>query len=164
MTFMLVSEETSMAFCGVVCSCGFLNEMLKVLFLLFHFIITLDFEVLNFSLYTGAKMFYNAPEMMFRRELEGQADLQQAIELQRRRFMNLQLPDFKNDGIHHHQRSLSVGASVSLPAYSHTSQDVHPSDSIKQEVSEGLLISLISISYDYLFVGYVNLTLVVVCV
>ena len=99
MTFMLVSEETSMAFCGVVCSCGFLNEMiggnkmLKVLFLLFHFIITLDFEVLNFSLYTGSKMFYNAQEMMLRRELEEQADLQQAIELQRRRVMNLQLPD-----------------------------------------------------------------------
>ncbi|XWS73590.1 hypothetical protein CRYUN_Cryun02cG0141900 [Craigia yunnanensis] len=89
-----------------------------------------------YDLHVGAKMFYNAQEMMFRRELEDQADLQQAIELQRRRFMNLQLPDFKNDGIHHHQHSLSVGASVSLPAYSHASQNVHPSDSIKQEVSE----------------------------
>ncbi|KAK8635754.1 hypothetical protein V6N13_004473 [Hibiscus sabdariffa] len=44
--------------------------------------------------------------------------------------------DFKNDGIHRHHRSLSVGASVSLPAYSHDSQNVHPSDSIKQEVSK----------------------------
>ncbi|KAE8712192.1 Nucleic acid binding protein, putative isoform 2 [Hibiscus syriacus] len=32
----------------------------------------------------GAKKFYNAPEMMLRREFEDQADLQQAIELQRR--------------------------------------------------------------------------------
>ncbi|KAA3455364.1 zinc finger CCCH domain-containing protein 55-like isoform X1 [Gossypium australe] len=77
------------------------------------------------DLHLGAKMFYNAREMMLRRELEEQADLQQAIELQRRRFMNLQLPDFKNDGIHHfHHCSLSVGASV--PS----------SDSMKQEVSE----------------------------
>lgn len=107
-------------------------------------------------------MFYSAPEMTLRREFEEQADLQHAIELQRRRFVNLQLPDFKNDCIHHHQRSLSVGGSVSLPAYSHSSQNVHLSDSIKQEGSEGLLISLsCSISYYYLFVGFVNLTLVV---
>ncbi|XVF04769.1 hypothetical protein REPUB_Repub05bG0113700 [Reevesia pubescens] len=84
-----------------------------------------------YDLHAGTKMFYNAQEMMLRRELE-----EQAIELQRRRFMNLQLPDFKNDGIHHHQRSLSVGASVSLPPYSHISQNVHPSDGIKQDVSE----------------------------
>ncbi|KAG8483621.1 hypothetical protein CXB51_023463 [Gossypium anomalum] len=78
----------------------------------------------SYDLHVGAKMFYNARAMMLRRELEEQADLQQAIELQRRRFMNLQLPDFKNDGIHHHHCSLSVGASV--PS----------SDSMKQEVSE----------------------------
>ncbi|KAE8674945.1 Nucleic acid binding protein, putative isoform 2 [Hibiscus syriacus] len=89
-----------------------------------------------YDLHAGAKMLYNAQEMMLRRELEEQADLQQAIELQRRRFMNLQLPDFKNDGIHHHQRSLSVGASISLPAYSHAGQNVDPSDNIKQEVLE----------------------------
>ncbi|XP_021278812.1 zinc finger CCCH domain-containing protein 55-like [Herrania umbratica] len=85
--------------------------------------------------HVGANMVYDAREML-RRKLEEQVDVQQAIELQRRRFINLQLPDFKNDGIHHHQRSLSVGASVSLPAYSHASQNVHPSDSIKQEVLE----------------------------
>ncbi|XVF19314.1 hypothetical protein REPUB_Repub11eG0100000 [Reevesia pubescens] len=88
-----------------------------------------------YDLHVGAKMYYNAQEMMLRRELEEQADLQQALELQRRRFMNLQLPDFKN-GIHHQQCSLSVGASVSLPTYSYASQNVHRSDSINQEVSE----------------------------
>ncbi|KAK8661115.1 hypothetical protein V6N13_052015 [Hibiscus sabdariffa] len=86
--------------------------------------------------HVGAKMFYNGPEMISRREFEEQANLQHAIELQRRRLVNLQLPDFKNDGIHRHHCSLSVGASVSLPAYSHDSQNVHPSDSIKQEVSK----------------------------
>ncbi|KAK8604963.1 hypothetical protein V6N13_082425 [Hibiscus sabdariffa] len=86
--------------------------------------------------HVGAKMFYNAPEKMLRREFEEQTDLQHSIELQRRRLVNLQLPDFKNDGIHRHHRSLSVGASVSLPAYSHDSQNVHPSDSIKLEVSK----------------------------
>ncbi|GMI89066.1 hypothetical protein like AT3G21100 [Hibiscus trionum] len=85
----------------------------------------------------GAKMFYNSPEMMMRRVVEEQADLQHAIELQRRRLGNLQLPDFKNDGIHHHQRSLSVGSPVSLPAYSLDSQNIPPSDSVKQEVSKG---------------------------
>ncbi|XVF47327.1 hypothetical protein PTKIN_Ptkin03bG0100600 [Pterospermum kingtungense] len=89
-----------------------------------------------YDLHVGAKMFYNAQERILRRELEEQADLQQAIEMQRRRFMNLQLPDFKNDGIRHHQRSLSIGASVSLPAYSHATQNVHPSDSINQKVSK----------------------------
>ncbi|XP_022756224.1 zinc finger CCCH domain-containing protein 55-like isoform X2 [Durio zibethinus] len=89
-----------------------------------------------YDLHVGAKMFYNAQEMMLRRELEEQTEIQEAIELQRSRFMNLQLPDFKNDGIHRHQRSLSVGASVSLPAYSHVCENVHPSESIKQEVSE----------------------------
>ncbi|XP_039053114.1 zinc finger CCCH domain-containing protein 55-like isoform X2 [Hibiscus syriacus] len=89
-----------------------------------------------YDLHAGAKIPYDAQEMMFRRELEEQVDIRQAIELQRRRFMNLQLPDFKNDGIHHHQRSLSVGASISLPAYSHAGQNVDPSDNIKQEVSE----------------------------
>ncbi|TYI65012.1 hypothetical protein E1A91_D09G127900v1 [Gossypium mustelinum] len=85
----------------------------------------------SYDLHVGTKMFYNAQEMMLRRELEEQADLQQAIELQRRRFMNLQLPDFKNDGIHHHHCSLSVGASV--PS----------SDSMKQEVSEAVAVPLI---------------------
>ncbi|KAE8711344.1 zinc finger CCCH domain-containing protein 55-like isoform X2 [Hibiscus syriacus] len=86
--------------------------------------------------HVGAKMFHDAPEMMLRREFKEQADLQRAIELQRRRLVNLQLPDFKIDGIHHHQRSLSVDASVSLPAYSLDSQNAPPSDSIKQEVSK----------------------------
>ncbi|KAL4303165.1 hypothetical protein GQ457_10G006920 [Hibiscus cannabinus] len=86
--------------------------------------------------HVGAKLFYNDPEMMLRREVEEQADLQHAIELQRKKLVNLQLPNFKNDDIHHHQRSLSVGASVSLPAYSLDSKKIPPSDRFKQEVSK----------------------------
>lgn len=87
-------------------------------------------------------MFYNTHEMLLRRKLEEQAELQQAIELQGRRMMNLQLPDIKNDRLHHHQRSLSVGAPVPLSPQSHAlnSQDILPFDGIEQEVTEGLLI------------------------
>lgn len=87
-------------------------------------------------------MFYNTHEMLLRRKLEEQAELQQAIELQGRRLMNLQLPDFKNDRLHHHQRSLSVGAPFTLPSESQTfvSQDIFPFDSAEQEVGESLLI------------------------
>lgn len=152
MTFMLVRKQTSMGVVGVFWQQMIVEiKCLKWLFL-FYVVLTLDFGALNFCLHTGAKMFYNAQDMILRRELEDQADLQQAIELQRRRFMNLQLPDFKNDCIHHHHCSLSVGASV--PS----------SDSIKQEVSEGLLISLRSISDYYLFVGFGNPTVVIVSV
>lgn len=88
-------------------------------------------------------MFYNSQDILLRRKME-QAELQQAIELQGRRLMNLQLPEFKNDRLHHHQRSLSVGAPVPLPpqSLSLTNQNVIlPFDSIKQEeVTEGSLI------------------------
>ncbi|XP_059308529.1 zinc finger CCCH domain-containing protein 53-like isoform X2 [Lycium ferocissimum] len=44
----------------------------------------------------GGRMFYNSHEMMLRRKIEQEAELQQAIELQGRRLMNLQLLDLKN--------------------------------------------------------------------
>lgn len=86
-------------------------------------------------------MFYNTQDILLRRKLE-QAELQQAIELQGRRLMNLQLPEFKNDRLPHHQRSLSVGSPVLLSpqSVSLSSQNiVLPFDGIKQEVAEGLL-------------------------
>ncbi|KAJ6670781.1 ZINC FINGER CCCH DOMAIN-CONTAINING PROTEIN 55 [Salix viminalis] len=66
------------------------------------------------DLHLGAKMLYNTPEIMLRRRLEEQAELQQAIELQGRRLINLQLPDLRGDHAHHHHRSLSGGAPISL--------------------------------------------------
>lgn len=59
-------------------------------------------------------MFSNTQEMM-RRKAE-QADLQQAIEFQRRRFLNLQLPDMDSELFHQHQRSLSIGSPVHFPS------------------------------------------------
>ncbi|RAL45880.1 hypothetical protein DM860_006034 [Cuscuta australis] len=47
----------------------------------------------------GPRMFYNSREAMLRRKLEQDAELQQAIELQGRRLMNMQFVDQKN---HHH--------------------------------------------------------------
>ncbi|XP_011045402.1 PREDICTED: zinc finger CCCH domain-containing protein 55-like isoform X7 [Populus euphratica] len=69
------------------------------------------------DLHLGARMLYNTPEMMLRRKLEEQAELQQAIELQGRRLINLQLPDLRGDHAHHNQHSLSVGAPISLPTH-----------------------------------------------
>ncbi|CAF1786301.1 hypothetical protein Bca4012_046355 [Brassica carinata] len=57
----------------------------------------------------GSKMFYERREMM-RRKME-EAELHRAIELERRRVINLQLPEFKNSGgVSNHHRSFSVGS------------------------------------------------------
>ena len=87
-------------------------------------------------------MFYNTQEMMLRRKLEEQADLQQAIELQGRRLMNLQLLDLKNHQHQNHLHNLSGGAPVASPTQSsiHNNQTlVLPSDINSQEVPEGWL-------------------------
>ncbi|PON59099.1 Splicing factor-like protein [Parasponia andersonii] len=104
------------------------------------------------DLHLGGRMFYNTQDILLRRKLE-QADLQQAIELQGRRLMNLQLPEFKNDRLHHHQRSLSVGAPVPLPpqSLSLSSQNVIlPFDGTKEEVAEDCdesTTSAVSVTY-----------------
>ncbi|XP_057976806.1 zinc finger CCCH domain-containing protein 53-like isoform X2 [Malania oleifera] len=60
-----------------------------------------------FDLQLGARMFYNSQDMLWRRKLEEQADLQQAIELQGRRLMSLQLLDVKKSHNLQHHRTLS---------------------------------------------------------
>ncbi|XP_061960337.1 zinc finger CCCH domain-containing protein 22-like isoform X1 [Populus nigra] len=67
-----------------------------------------------FDLQLGARMFYNTQDMLWRRKLEEQADLQQALELQSRRLMSLQLLDVKK----HHHRALSTGSPVPSPTHS----------------------------------------------
>ena len=47
--------------------------------------------------------------------MEEQADLQQALELQSRRLMGLQLLDVKK---HHHHRALSTGSPIPSPTHS----------------------------------------------
>ncbi|XP_004228513.2 zinc finger CCCH domain-containing protein 46 isoform X2 [Solanum lycopersicum] len=63
----------------------------------------------------GGRMFYNPHEMMLRRKMEQEAELQQAIEFQGRRLMNLQL--MKN---HHHNSHFHPGVvSPGVPSASH---------------------------------------------
>uniref|UniRef100_A0A5B6Z376 Putative zinc finger CCCH domain-containing protein 53 isoform X1 n=1 Tax=Davidia involucrata TaxID=16924 RepID=A0A5B6Z376_DAVIN len=93
-----------------------------------------------YDLPIGARMFYNTQEMLLRRKLEEQAELQQAIELQGRRLMNLQLLDLKN---HHHnhqfQPNLSPGFPIASPTPSHSQINqslMLPADGGNQEVRE----------------------------
>lgn len=67
-----------------------------------------------FSLITGARMFYNSQDVLWRRKLEEQAELQQALELQSRRLMGLQLLDVKKN----HNRSISAGSPIQSPIQS----------------------------------------------
>ncbi|CAL5330672.1 unnamed protein product [Camellia sinensis] len=66
-----------------------------------------------YDLQHGARMFGDTTQdILWRRKLEEQADLQQAIELQGRRLMGLQLLDVKR---HNHHRTLSTGAAIPSP-------------------------------------------------
>lgn len=85
-------------------------------------------------------MFYTAQDMLWRRKLEEQADLQQALELQCRRLMGLQLLDIKKQ---HHHRALSTGSPVPSPTHSpnpFSQNPVLPSFNSNQEVLEGMLL------------------------
>ncbi|KAA8515613.1 hypothetical protein F0562_018776 [Nyssa sinensis] len=89
-----------------------------------------------YDLPLGARMFYNTQDMLWRRKLEEQADLQQAIELQGRRLMGLQLLDVKR---HSHHRTLSTGAAIASPINSPNFFDqtfVLPSDRSSSEVTD----------------------------
>ncbi|KAK7264060.1 hypothetical protein RJT34_31663 [Clitoria ternatea] len=84
----------------------------------------------------GARMFYNPHDILLRRKLEEQAELQRAIELQERRLMNLQLPGLKNHHIRHHQHSLSIGGSLPSPKlHSHISNPCLSPDRIKGDIT-----------------------------
>lgn len=88
----------------------------------------------GFDLQLGARMFYNNnQEVLLRRKLEEQADLQQALELHGRRLMNLQLLDFKNHRFNH---GPSTGYPVPSPTVSRASNHhslIFPVDGIDQE-------------------------------
>jgi hypothetical protein len=58
-------------------------------------------------------MFYNTQDIVLRRKLE-EADLQQALELQSRRLMGLQLLDIKKQ----HHRAFSTGSPIPSPTQS----------------------------------------------
>ena len=86
-------------------------------------------------------MFYNTQDMLWRRKLEEQADLQQALELQSRRLMGLQLLDIKK----HHQRALSAGSPIPSPTHSPNmfNQNLVPSFHITSEAPKGISLSYI---------------------
>ncbi|VVA98917.1 unnamed protein product [Arabis nemorensis] len=83
---------------------------------------------------TAPRMYSNTQEML-RRKAE-QAELQQALEFQRRRFLNLQLPDMDSESFHHHQRSLSIGSPVHYPSRANQSM-LFRSENGGEEVIEG---------------------------
>ncbi|XP_057758670.1 zinc finger CCCH domain-containing protein 55-like [Arachis stenosperma] len=93
-----------------------------------------------YDFHLGARMLYNPHDILLRRKLEEQAELQQVIDLQERRLKNLQLPDFKNIPIHHHhhQRSHSVGAPSPLSHQLHgqvSTADLSSQNNIKGDLT-----------------------------
>ncbi|XVE59965.1 hypothetical protein DITRI_Ditri05aG0088600 [Diplodiscus trichospermus] len=99
---------------------------------------SLDFRE-PFDLNLGARMFSNTQEMLLRRNLEEQADLRQAIELQGRRLMNLQLLDFKNPHQSQFHHGFSTGSPIPSPTVSQPPNNqalIFPADGIDGEVSQ----------------------------
>ncbi|GMJ15530.1 hypothetical protein like AT3G51950 [Hibiscus trionum] len=99
-----------------------------------------------FDLHLGSRMFYNTQEMLLQRKLEEQADLQQAIELQGRRLMNLQMLDFKNHHPSQFHHGLPNVSPIPSPTVSRTPTNqarVFPSDVFDQETFEDNGVSLI---------------------
>ncbi|KAK9122520.1 hypothetical protein Sjap_012122 [Stephania japonica] len=66
-------------------------------------------------------LYNNTHDLIWRRKMEEQAEFQQALELQSRRFMGLQLLDMTKDGSQH-RRNLSMGAA---PIFSPTTTHPH---------------------------------------
>ncbi|KAG8638306.1 zinc finger CCCH domain-containing protein 53 [Manihot esculenta] len=93
-----------------------------------------------FDLHLGTRMFQNTQEMLLRRKLEEQAELQQVIELHGRRLMNMQLLDFKNHNNHQYTHGLSTGSPIPSPTLSRNASNsqnlIFPTDGIIQEVPQ----------------------------
>lgn len=72
-----------------------------------------------YELQLGGRMFYSTQEMLLKKKLDEQADLQQTLEAQGRRLMNLQLLDMKNH--QQQQHSMPVGSPILSPHVSQAS-------------------------------------------
>ncbi|KAK1360485.1 Zinc finger CCCH domain-containing protein 53 [Heracleum sosnowskyi] len=68
-----------------------------------------------YDLHFEARMLQNSQDILWRRKMEEQADLHQAIDLQNQRLLNLQLLDVKRSN---HHRAFSTGAVISSPMHS----------------------------------------------
>ncbi|XP_050368096.1 zinc finger CCCH domain-containing protein 46-like isoform X2 [Argentina anserina] len=77
-------------------------------------------EPYDFNL--GSRMYYSTQEMLVRRKLEDQANLEHAIELQERRLMNMQLLGIKNNNRqqYYQYQGLSEGSPFPSPTLSYT--------------------------------------------
>lgn len=99
-----------------------------------------------FDLQLGARMLYNSQDLLWRKKLEEQADLQHAIELQNRRIMDLQLLDVKCS----HHRALSTGAAIPSPTCyspSYLNHSVFASDtrsSSSPDSEDGLISKMVT--------------------
>ncbi|GJS86461.1 zinc finger CCCH domain-containing protein 53-like protein [Tanacetum coccineum] len=94
----------------------------------------------------GARMLYNSQDLLWRKKLEEQADLQHAVELQNRRLMDLQLLDVKRS---HHHRALSTGAAILSPTYSpsylnHSVFASNNSSSSSPDSEDGLMSKMVT--------------------
>lgn len=95
----------------------------------------------------GSRVLFSTQEMVLRRKLEQEAELQHALELQGRRMMNLQLMDLKNQ---HHNSHLLQSFRGDIPPISSPRQSqlqmnqnfVATSDGINLDNSEGWLLFL----------------------
>lgn len=103
-----------------------------------------------FDLQLGARMLYNSSQdLLWRKKLEEQADLQHSIELQNRRIMDLQLLDVKR-GHHQHHRALSTGAAIPSPTCyspSYLNHSVFASDnrsSSSPDSEDGLISKMVT--------------------
>ncbi|KAL6205075.1 hypothetical protein ACLB2K_022339 [Fragaria x ananassa] len=94
-------------------------------------------EPYDFNL--GSRMYYSTQEMMLRRKLEDQANLDHAIELQERRLVNMHLLGIKNNNHHQYYQGQSEGSPFPSPTLSLT-----PKNQPFTDVSE---VSIISQTY-----------------
>ncbi|GAA0143005.1 RNA metabolism protein [Lithospermum erythrorhizon] len=87
----------------------------------------------------GGRTFYNAKEMMLKNKLEEQAELQQAIELQGRRLLNMRMMDLKNNFNHQSRPSFPLAFPLTsrLQTNPQMFQNIsQPSDGVDVEVQE----------------------------
>ncbi|KAJ0264613.1 RNA-binding [Hirschfeldia incana] len=84
-----------------------------------------------FDCHFGPRMFSSTQEIMRRK-----AEQAEVLEFQRRRLVNLQLPDLDSESFHHHQRSLSIGSPVHYPSRVNQSM-LFRSENAGEEVVEG---------------------------
>ncbi|KAL6199686.1 hypothetical protein ACLB2K_029469 [Fragaria x ananassa] len=94
-------------------------------------------EPYDFNL--GSRMYYSTQEMMLRRKLEDQANVEHAIELQERRLLNMHLLGIKNNNHHQYYQGQSEGSPFPSPTLS-----LAPKNQPLTDVSE---VSIISQTY-----------------